>query len=188
MTSSTQERPLALRYARALYDLSSAHGEEDGIANELAQFATFLDEVSEFQRLCCSPIISAEARVEAVSALSKHCNASPLMTDFLLVLAKNDRLSLLKSIGELFTELSRKARGEVEAIITTARPLGAKDKKRVSDALKSAYQQSVVTSMRVDTRLIGGIKIKIGSQELDASVQGKLAQAAARLYESIQHA
>ena len=61
------------------------------------------------------------------------------------------------------------------ARVTTAVPLTAAQKKTISHALESKYGSNNFEEI-VDPSVIGGIRIVIGSQELDGTIAGKLAR------------
>jgi F-type H+-transporting ATPase subunit delta len=187
MATLIASRTIATRYARALFSLAGQAGSE-AISAELEALVSLLDTSPEFRRLCTSPVINREAKLRGVVLVAKQAGASDVMTRFLQTLAQNERLDLLPLVRDALLEQAEKAKGEVRADIITARPLPAKARNALTAALSQAIGTSVKPVMQVDEAVIGGIKIRIGSKELDATVQGKLARAASRLYEGIQRA
>jgi F-type H+-transporting ATPase subunit delta len=70
----------------------------------------------------------------------------------------------------------------VDALVTLAARLPDKDKKELAEVLKKKHGAKEVTiEERVDMRLIGGMKVKIGDTVYDGSVQNSLKQLQAQL-------
>lgn len=94
------------------------------------------------------------------------------------VLVQNNRLSLLPQIAQLYDELRAQAEGVLEANITSAFPLSDEQVKQLVGKLEAKYKRKINPLVRVDQALIGGIKVEIGDEVLDASVRGKLQEMA----------
>ena len=58
--------------------------------------------------------------------------------------------------------------------ITTAQPLSAPQRKTLMTALEKKYGQDLQIVEEIQEQLLGGIRVQIGSRQLDASVRGKL--------------
>jgi F-type H+-transporting ATPase subunit delta len=185
MTTASQDRQIATRYARALFDVTVKNTMQDAVAAELAALVGLLGESAPFAHVCQSPLIAKEDKLRAMQEVGKVAALSFPVARFLETLARHNRLALLSDIEKAYVSLCRADRGEVEAVVTSARSLSAKDAKAVAAALEKAYGKAVSVEMRIDPRILGGIKIKVGSSELDASVAGKLTRAAERLYQGI---
>lgn len=84
----------------------------------------------------------------------------------LILLSDEGKLSLLNEIGEQ-TQLAK------EVVITTAKPLSDQLKKWLIDELNK-IAGALSFSWRQDPAILGGVKIKIGDQEIDNSLQTKL--------------
>jgi F-type H+-transporting ATPase subunit delta len=64
-----------------------------------------------------------------------------------------------------------------KAIVTTAIALSAKQRETIQKELASKLKvKSLELEEIVDPEIIGGLKVRIGSQELDSSFQTKLNQ------------
>lgn len=60
-----------------------------------------------------------------------------------------------------------------KVVVTTAVPLTAEQRKKITSALEEKIGAMDYSEV-VDTTVVGGIKLLIGSKELDATVKGKL--------------
>ena len=120
-----------------------------------------------------NPNFSAE---QVESALLGICGEKldGMGRNFVQVLARNDRLSLLPEIRELFEALKAEQEGVLEVKINSAFPLSKGQESELVQRLKNRYQRKVVTHLSVEPELIGGVVIAVGDHVLDATVRGKL--------------
>lgn len=84
----------------------------------------------------------------------------------------------------VFTHFGRLVRLEVDrrrALVESATPLTDALADRVRASLTSMYGAGLSTSFVLDPSLIGGLRIKVGSDVLDGSVKARLAALEARL-------
>lgn len=181
-----EQRRIAERYATTLYDVAVEKNVLDTVMEELSALNSLLKECEEFALLCHSPVITTSDKKSAVEAVAQHAGLSDVTTAFLKQLADNNRLDVLSSINEQMQHIASKKAGNVTVEIISAHNLSKKQENDILASLKDALKHSIDPVWSVDDELIGGVKIRIGSRELDASVKGILARAASRLYDCIQ--
>jgi F-type H+-transporting ATPase subunit delta len=90
------------------------------------------------------------------------------------VLARNGRKGQLKTIIRTFRRLAANHRGETTAEVVTAFPLKDDQIDALKAQLRTRAGRDVTIDATVDPAILGGIKIKLGSQMIDASIQTKL--------------
>ena len=73
-----------------------------------------------------------------------------------------------------FARLVAGSKGEVEAHVTSARALSAKETADLKAALKAKLGREPRLSTRVDPALLGGLVVKVGSRMIDSSIRTKL--------------
>lgn len=77
----------------------------------------------------------------------------------------------------LLKDYQRQVRLEVEkhhAVIESAQPLDGALSEQVVSGLKAKYGANVTTEFKVTPELIGGLRIKIGSDVFDSSVRNRI--------------
>lgn len=99
-------------------------------------------------------------------------------SNFVRVLADNDRLGVLPEIASAFEALRNAHEGVVDAQIGSAYPLTDEQVAEIVATLASKYGSKVKATVKVEPELIGGVSIRVGDEVIDASVRGKLAQLA----------
>ncbi|MDP3538295.1 MAG: F0F1 ATP synthase subunit delta [Azonexus sp.] len=96
------------------------------------------------------------------------------LANFIQLLSNNDRLGLLPEIGALYESYKRAEEGTKQAEIISAFPIDDNQVKALLPQLEAVFKTRLETSVTVNSALIGGIKVIVGDQMLDASVRGKL--------------
>jgi F-type H+-transporting ATPase subunit delta len=165
---------LAERYAAALFDIADERRTLDDVASDLRELRTMLAASGELSRLVKSPILTREEQGKAISALATRAGFSPLVRDFLAVVAKNRRLFAVPAMIEAYLAKLAERRGEVTAEVVAAQPLSEAQLALLSDQLRRSAGRRVSVDARVDPRLIGGMIVKIGSRMVDGSLKSKL--------------
>ena len=165
---------LADRYAAALFDLADERKALDAVAGELQSLRAMLRESADLRRLIRSPVLSREAQAKAIAALAEKSNLSPLMRNFLGLLAQNRRLFALPEMIERFLAQLAERRGEVTAHVVAAQELTEAQRQSLDERLRRAVGGKVAIELRVDPSLLGGLVVKLGSRMVDASLSSKL--------------
>lgn len=91
------------------------------------------------------------------------------------VLAENHRLGLLAEIRDQYEVLKNDREGVVEAAIQTAFELDPAQLSDLTARLERHTGRKVRVHVNVDKELIGGVRILIGDQVIDASARAQLA-------------
>lgn len=101
--------------------------------------------------------------------------------NFVRLLVDNDRLQVLPEIRDLYVELKNGQEGVQEADIASAFPLDDATLKNLVAELEARFKCRIQATVSLDPELIGGVRIAVGDQVIDASVRGKLAAMATAL-------
>lgn len=165
---------IALPYANALYDLAGDAKAVTAVEKSLDQIAKLIGENDDFANYLKSPVIAADAKASALDALLAKAKTPDLVANFLKTVAANGRLFALPVMIDRFKDLTAEARGEVVAEVTSASAMSAAQKKSLSDTLKKKIGKTVTINSHVDSSLIGGLQVKVGSQMIDTSLKTKL--------------
>jgi F-type H+-transporting ATPase subunit delta len=173
-SDTTGVSALAERYATALFEIADERRALDAVANDLRQLRAMLAASADLVRLVRSPILSRPDQARAVEAIAQRAELSPLVRDFLAVVARNRRLFAVPAMIEAFLAMLAARRGEVTAEVVAAQPLTEAQLAQLSEQLRRTVGRRITVDARVDKRLIGGIIVKVGSRMVDASLESKL--------------
>ena len=173
-SETTGVSALAERYATALFDIADERRALDEVAGDLRQLRAMMAASADLMRVVRSPVLSRHDQGRAVAALAERAELSPLVRDFLAVVARNRRLFAVPAMIEAFLAMLAERRGEVTAEIIAAQPLSETQLETLSEHLRRTVGRRVFVDARVDPRLIGGMIVKVGSRMVDASLDSKL--------------
>jgi len=165
---------LAERYAAALFDLADERRMLDEVASDLRQLRAMLQASSDLMRLIRSPVLSRAQQGAAMGVVAERAELSPLVRDFLAVVARNRRLFAVPAMIEAFLAKLAARRGEVNAQVTAAQPLTEAQLAALNEQLRRSIGSRVSVEVQVDPGLIGGMIVKVGSRMVDGSVRSKL--------------
>jgi len=94
--------------------------------------------------------------------------------NFVRTLAENRRLALLPEISRLFDLAKSQEEGVKEAVVHSAFPIDDTQVAALLKELEARFGTRLNARVEVDPSLIGGVRVAVGDQVLDASVRGKL--------------
>ena len=165
---------LAGRYATALFELARDERQLEAVGTSLAALRQALRDSEELRALTTSPLIGRDEAVKAVGAAAATMGLDPTTANFLGVLAQNRRLGQLPNVIRAFNLLAARHRGETTAEVVSARPLSDDQVQAVRTNLRSRLGREVNVDLSVDPAILGGLVVKIGSQQIDGSIRTKL--------------
>jgi len=173
-TSGGIRASLAGRYASALFDLARDQRQIESVGKSLDALNEALAGSNDLAEMIDSPLVSREEAGRALAALAPQLNLDLTTTNFLGVLARNGRKRQLRSIIGAYRRLASEHRGETSAQIVTARPLNDDQLAQLRQQLRTRAGRDVNIDATVDPNILGGIVVKLGSQQIDASIRTKL--------------
>ena len=165
---------MAGRYATALFELALDTNAVDQVKADLASFDAMVGSSPDLTRLVRSPVFSTEDQARALSAILDKAGIKGIAANFLRVVAANRRLFAVREIIRGFNALVAKHKGEVTAEVTVAEQLNDARMNDIREALRQVTGKDVQVDVTVDPSIIGGLKVKLGSRMVDASLRTKL--------------
>jgi len=165
---------VAGRYATALFELALEQKSVDAVKADLDRFGVMVDDNPELARLVRSPVFTADEQAKALTAVLSNAGIGGLAAKFLLLVASNRRLFAIGQILKAFRLLVAQHKGEVTAEVTVAEKLDDRHLGALKGALKNVTGKDVDLDVKVDPSIIGGLKVKLGSRMVDASLRTKL--------------
>jgi len=165
---------IALCYVKALFDVAQSASSLDMVEKDMAALGDVLKESEDFRHFLTNPLLSRQAQADVMKALLAKKKGHKVTQQFMATLARHRRFAILPEIIELFAEAAQAARGEMKAQLIAASALKSKQIELVGERLSQAYRKKVNLDVRQDASLLGGVMIKVGSVQLDASLAGKL--------------
>ncbi len=172
--SSGIRASLAGRYATALFALAKENNAIDAVQASLDTLSRAMADSDDLRALTSSPVLSREDAGKAIAATAKAMGLDSLSTNMLGVLAANRRLDQIPAVIRAYSTLASDHRGEITAEVTSAHPLDDKQIDALKAQLKKRVGSDVSVSTAVDSSILGGLVVKIGSQMIDSSIKTRL--------------
>lgn len=174
---------LPSRYAKAFYKFAlEQHIEQpvyEAVRNLTAAFEG--DQGAVFRQTIANPFVSDDdkrALIMGASGIGDKTSAPAVaLNDFLSLLFKNNRIAELRGIVYAYDSLYRKEKKISRVHVTWAStPLPDTEKRLKQMIIDRLGNGQMEYSSSQDPELIGGFKVAIDNEQLDASVQNELRQ------------
>jgi len=173
-TSAGIRASLAGRYASALFDLARDERQIESVSSSLETLRSALADSKDLSELVSSPLVGRDDAGEAFAALAPALGLDPITANFLGVLARNGRKGQLMPVIRAFRRLAAEHRGEETAEVVSARPLNDDQLAQLKQQLRARAGREVAIDASVDPAILGGIVVKLGSNQIDSSIRTKL--------------
>ncbi|MCS6766119.1 MAG: F0F1 ATP synthase subunit delta [Candidatus Protistobacter heckmanni] len=162
---------IARPYAEALYRVAKAGSVAawSDLIDEMAQVAAHPD----LRAVAGDPHLGHAKLVEVVAG-SLKTKLSVEAQNFLQMLVDNGRLTALPEIAAQFHALANADAGAAEAFITSAFPIEGAQLSELVAALERKFGKKLKPEVAIDAELIGGVRVQVGDEVLDASVRARL--------------
>jgi F-type H+-transporting ATPase subunit delta len=166
--SITVARP----YAEAVYKLAVADNSFSQWSKGL-KLAAEIAENDHIKTLVGNPLVSVKQLSDLILEIGGR-KFSREARNLIALMIENKRVQVLPQVSLLFEQLKAQHEGVLEAKIVSAFELESSQLDQLVEELERKFKRKIEASVIVDSSLIGGIKVEIGDEILDASVRGKL--------------
>lgn len=168
-----------LAFQAVLASAESA-GELEQVEEELFRIGRALAGQREVRRLLFDDKVHAAARGELADRLlaGGGATATRLLARRAAVAPRGRRyVTTLAHLGDLIAE----RRSRQVATVTSASDLGPAQRERLAGILQRAYGRAMQLQVIVDPHVLGGLRVQVGPEVIDATVLARLADARRRL-------
>jgi F-type H+-transporting ATPase subunit delta len=160
------------RYAKALLELALDQDKLALVEADMLQLIKMSVEVHDFYVFINSPLIQIEKKVAVIHSIFKDFNEVTLK--FLALVTNNGREGAMIEIAKQFIAQLMSHRGIVPVTIISAQQLEDNTKAEILSKINSVVKGTPLITEEVDASLIGGFIIRMGDQQIDASVATQL--------------
>jgi len=173
-----EEITIARPYAEAAFELARERDALGAWQEALARLAAVAAD-PEVRKLIGNPRVSPAQLIQLFVDVGGELDQA--QQNFVRTLVENERVALLPEIHALFVRLKNRHEGVRRAHVVSAFPLDEAALKSLMAQLEPRFRCRLEPSVSVDPELIGGVKVTVGDEVIDASVRGKLEAMASAL-------
>ena len=161
-------------YAEAFLQVAESRNEVDEVINQAKSILQLWNDSPEFSDAMSSPVLEVNQKKSALEKLFAK-EVSPSFLNLLKLLADRQRIGLLNSVLERLLEIYREQKNIALATITSASALSEDQQSELLKKVQSiAGTDNLEIDLKVDSELIGGFVVNVGSKVIDASIAGQV--------------
>ncbi len=177
---------VATRYARAVYNLAKETNEQDAVFEQMRVIDDAFSLEKDIIEFVHSPVIRPTDKVKAIEGLAAKVKLPEVLKNFLLVLARKNRLDLFPEIMIAYQAISDEAHGVTRGVVRSATVLPPEERKRIEQLVGKATKKQVILTYKEDPTLLGGLVAEVGSFTFDDSLSSHLIRIKEQLTRSVQ--
>lgn len=164
----------AVRYAKALKQLTVEKNLLDVVIADVRLIHNTINNSKDLALLLQSPLVKGEKKESVLTSIfEKQIDA--LSMNFIKQIVSQGRENILEMICEEFINQYNEIKNIAKVSVTTPVALTAELKQELIKKITTDYQLSEIElEEKVDESLIGGMVLRIGDKQLDASIRRQL--------------
>lgn len=167
-------RRIAKVYAAALLDTAQKQGQAETVLAELDSLVRdVFEREPQLEVLLSSAAIGRHARRASLQRIFGG-RASATFVSFVQVLNDHERLILLRPILAAATAMYDERHRRLRVLVSSAVPLPDDIRQRLETDVRAYFHLEPVLIPQLDPALLGGLKVRIGDVQYDASVRNRL--------------
>ena len=161
-------------YADALMSLAQSQNLVDEFGSNCTDLLAMLEGSPELSQILANPIVKI-ADKKVILAKIVGDTIHPFMVSFLMILADRRRIGYLPGICQKYQAALRTLKGIVLAEVTTAVAMTDAQTQSVRDRVQAMTgANSVEIVSNIDSDILGGAIVKVGSQIIDSSLRAEI--------------
>ena len=164
---------LSNRYAKSLADIALKNNAMDATLQDMKLVLEACKSISELRQLLRSPIIKTKKKIKIIQEIfSSRISVTTL--NFIEMITVKKREAFLQTIAESFIVIYKRINQIETVTVTSANPLEQDYKERLIAEVKKTGCKKVELIEKTSSDLIGGVIIKYGDKQIDASIKTKI--------------
>lgn len=166
---------ISVRYAKAFYNLAKEENLLKEVRDDVEMLSELIVSVPELNMFISNPIIKP-AKKEAILKEIIGKRIQSITWSFIVLIIRNNRIHYIDSMVRFFLDLYKKNLGIMPASLMTAVPVDDELRHTLLRIIEKKLNIKVELEEKTNANLIGGFILRIGNQQIDASVSNRLAK------------
>jgi F-type H+-transporting ATPase subunit delta len=164
----------AIRYAKALMQLAQDNKSIDAVVSDVKMIYNLINQSDDLRMLLSSPLIKSDKKQSILTSLFNG-KVNDLTLKFIQLVVEQNREGSLAVIADEFITIFNEKNNIAKVSLTTAAALDDKSREMILNTIKEKYKFSEIQlEESVDSELLGGMIMRIGDKQMDASIRGQL--------------
>ncbi|HEU4719169.1 MAG TPA: ATP synthase F1 subunit delta [Bacteroidia bacterium] len=160
---------VSYRYAKSLLDLSLEKGQLEQVHEDMQLVLNTIRGSRDLELLLKSPVIKTDKKDDILKAIFGG-KIGVITTAFIDILTRKRREGYLESVADSFVNQYKKHKKILTAVVTTALGLDESLREQVVNVVKQGGKSEVELQEKVDANIIGGFILRVGDNQVDASI------------------
>ncbi len=163
------------RYAEAFTDVvTDLKLGTAAIDHRFSDFLATWEGSAELRTFFVNPAIPAPQKIAILDKLNATLGMQKELRNLIAVLIQNDRIGHVVEVAAAYRSILQRQLGIRPAEIVTARQLSAGERSSLVAELARLAGAKIDPSFKLDSSILGGAVVRIGSTVYDGSVRGRL--------------
>ncbi|QIA06688.1 ATP synthase F1 subunit delta [Draconibacterium halophilum] len=172
-----------VRYAKAFFLTAKEKKLLDKLKADIQLVLNVSKASEDFILLLESPIVKSSKKAALIKSIFES-KIEEISLNFLLLIIQNKREEHIPGICRNFLDLSRKDLNIKSAMLTTASEVDSSTLKKIQELLEKELKATVELTAQINTKIIGGLVLRLDDKQYDASVATQLRKVKQTLLET----
>jgi len=171
-------------YGQSLYDLAAESNLSDEILGEMELIKGIFKENPDYVTLLSEPSVPKNERLKLVDEAFGDGRQQYLL-NFIKILIEKGLLREFSACQKRFRKCYNEEHGIADALVTTAVALDEAQLKQLTDKLEKLSGKKVLLKQKVDSGVLGGVRVDLEGQLFDGTVKGRLSELRRKVDETV---
>ena len=165
---------IATTYALALYEAAADKKAVSKVYDDIKKLQAEISIDTYFIKCFANPLWPSESKIDALQTISSKMKFVAETRNCLKIIIEIGRFAEFSEILQEFVHIYHQKNNILEVEVQSAQNLSSAQAKRLEAILEKNLNKKVLVSYLVKPEIIGGLKVKYGSNMVDDSILGKL--------------
>lgn len=163
----------AKQYSEAIFNVASETSSEKKVNDSLSFLSDSIKSLPELRSFLLSRRVSSSDKSKAIHAIfSDKCHS--IIIEFIAMIEKENIVKLIPLLEKYYSTLLFKNKNVVNVTADIAQDIDESRKNEFKSMLDNALNKNSELSFHVNPKLLGGIRLRVGNELIDASLKNHL--------------
>ena len=163
----------AKQYSEAIFNVASETSSEKKVNDSLSFLSDSIKSLPELRSFLLTRRVSSSDKSKAIHAIfSDKCHL--IIIEFIAMIEKENIVKLIPLLEKYYSTLLFKNKNVVNVTADIAQDIDESRKNEFKSVLDKALNKNSELSFHVNPKLLGGIRLRVGNELIDASLKNHL--------------